>query len=58
MTDWENLTVGPGVSSLPIQDRILANLRGKAGDTQQLRVSSSISPGRVFEVDSEEEELD
>ena len=32
--------VGPGVTSLPMQDRILANLRVKAGDTQQLRVSS------------------
>ena len=26
--------VGPGVTSLPMQDRILANLRVKAGDTQ------------------------
>ena len=51
-------TVGPGVTSLPMQDRILANLRVKAGDTQQPRVSSSTSAGRVFEVDSEEEELD
>ena len=50
--------VGPGVTSLPMQDRILANLRVKAGDTQQPRVSSSTSAGRVFEVDSEEEELD
>ena len=51
-------TVGPGVTSLPMQDRILANLRVKAGDTQQPRVSSSTSAGRVFKVDSEEEELD
>ena len=50
--------VGPGITSLLIQDRILANLRVKAGDTQQPRVSSSTSAGRVFEVDSEEEELD
>ena len=34
-------TVGPGVTSLPMQDRILANLRVKAGDTQQPRVPSS-----------------
>ena len=51
-------TVDPGVSSLPIQDCILANLRVKAGDTQQPHISSSTSAGRVFEVDSEEEELD
>ena len=50
--------VGPGVTSLPMQDRILANLEVKAGDTQQPRVSSSPSAGRVFEVDAEEEELD
>ena len=51
-------TVGPGVTSLPMQDLILANLRVKAVDTQQQRVSSSTSAGRVFEVDSDEEELD
>ena len=51
-------TVGPGVTSLPMQDRILANLRVKAGATQQPRVSSSTSAGRVFELDSEDEELD
>ena len=51
-------TVGPGVTSLPIQDRILANLSVKAGDTLQPRVCSSTSAGRVFEVDSEEVELD
>ena len=50
--------VGPSVTSLPMQDRIPANLIVKAGNTQQLRVSSSTSAGRVFEVDSEEEELD
>ena len=52
--------VGPGITSLPMhwQDRILANLRVKASDTQQPRISSSTSAGRVFEVDSEEEELD
>ena len=50
-------TVGPGVTSLPMQDRIQASLRVTAGDTQQRRVSSSTSAGRVFEVDSEEEEL-
>ena len=27
-------TVGPGVTSLPMQDRILANLSVKAGDSQ------------------------
>ena len=51
-------TVGPGVTSVPMRDRVLANLRVKAGDTQQPHVSSSTSAGRVFEVDSEEEELD
>ena len=51
-------TVGPGVTSLPMQDRIPANLRVKAGDTLQSRVSLTTSAGRVFEVDSEEEELD
>ena len=51
-------TVGPGVTSLPMHDCMLANLRVKAGDTQQPHVSSSTSAGRVFEVDSEEEELD
>ena len=51
-------TVGPGVTSLPMPDRILANLRVMAGDTQQLLVSSSTSAGRVFEVDSQKEELD
>ena len=51
-------TVGPGVTNLPMQDRILANLRVKVGDTQQPHISSSTSAGRVFEVDSEEEELD
>ena len=51
-------TVGPGVTSVPMRDRVLANLRVKAGDTQQPRVSSSTSAGRVFEVDLEEEELD
>ena len=51
-------TVGPGVTSLPMQDRILANLRVQAGDNQQPRISSSTSAGRVFEVYSEEEELD
>ena len=51
-------TVRPGVTSLPMQDCILANLRVKVGDTQQLRVSSSTSAARVYEVDSEEEELD
>ena len=35
--------LGPGVTSLPMQDRILANLRVKAGDTQQPHVSSSTS---------------
>ena len=40
--------VGPSVTSLRMQDRILANLRAKAGDTQQLRVSSSTLAGRVF----------
>ena len=50
-------TVGPGVTSLPMQDRILTNLRVKAGDTQQPGVSSSTSAGRVFEVHSEKEEL-
>ena len=44
-------TVGPGVTSLPMQDRILANLRVKAGDTHQPHVSSSTLAGRVFEVD-------
>ena len=33
-------TAGPGVTSLPMEDRILANLRVKAVDTQQPRVSS------------------
>ena len=51
-------TVGPGVTSLLMQDHILANLRVKDGDTQQPHVSSSTSARRVFEVDSEEEELD
>ena len=51
-------TVGPAVTSLPMEDRIQANLRVKAGDTQQPRVSSSTSAGRVFEVDLEEEKLD
>ena len=51
-------TVGPGVTSLPLQDRILAYLSVKAGDTQQPRVSSTTSAGRVFEVNSVEEELD
>ena len=51
-------TVGPGVTSFPMQDRILANQRVKAGDTQQPRVPSSTSAGIVFEVDSVEEELD
>ena len=50
--------VGPGVTSLPMQDHILANLRVKDTDTQQPRVSPSTSAGRVFEVDLEEEELD
>ena len=50
--------VGPGVTSLPMQDCILANLRVKAGGTLQPRVSSSTWAGRDFEVDSEEEELD
>ena len=45
-------TIGPGVTSLPIQDRIPASLRVKAGDTQQPCVSSSTSAGTVFEVDS------
>ena len=51
-------TVGPNVTSLPMQNHILANLRVKASDTQEPSVSSSTSAGRVFEVDSEEEELD
>ena len=51
-------TVGPGVTSLPMEDSILANLRVKAGNTQQLRISSSTLARRVFEVDSEGEELD
>ena len=50
--------VGPSVTSLPMQDCILANLKVKAGDTQQLRVSSSTSTGRVLEMNSEEVELD
>ena len=50
--------VGPGVTSLPMQDRIQSNLTVQSGDTQQPRVSSSTTAGRVFEVDSEEEELD
>ena len=50
--------VGSGVISLPKQDRILSNLRVKAGDTKQPCVSSSTSAGRVFELDLEEEELD
>ena len=50
--------VGPSVTSLPMQDRIMANLRVKAGDMQQLRVSSSTLAGKVFVVDSEEEKLD
>ena len=50
-------TVGPCVTSLPMQDRILANLRVKASDTQQRRVYSTTLAGRVFEVDSEEEWL-
>ena len=51
-------TVHPGVTSLLMQDRILANLRVKAGVSQQLHVSTSTSAGRVSEADSEEEELD
>ena len=51
-------TVGPGVTSLPMQARILADLRVKACEIQQPHVCSSTSAGRVFEVDSEEEELD
>ena len=51
-------TVGSGVTSLPMKDSILANLRVKAGDTQQPCVSSSTSAGRDFEMDSEEDELD
>ena len=51
-------TVGPGVTSLPMQGHILANLRVKAGNTQQPPISLSTTAGRVFEVDSEEEELD
>ena len=50
--------VGPCITNLPMQDRILANRRVKAGDTQQPRISSSTSAGRDFEVDLEEEELD
>ena len=50
--------VGPGVTSLPMEDHILVNLRVKAGDTQQLRVFSSTSAGRVFVMDSEVEKLD
>ena len=51
-------TVRPGVTRLPMQDRMMANLRVKAGNTQHLRFSSLTSAGRVFEVDLEEEELD
>ena len=50
--------LGPGVTSLAIQDRILANLRVKAGDTQQTCISSSTSAGRVCKVDLEEEKFD
>ena len=51
-------TVGPGVTSLPMQDCILAYLSVKTGDTPQLRISSSTSAGRVFELNSEEDEMD
>ena len=51
-------TVGPSITSLQIQDPIQANLRVKAGDMQQPHVSLSTSAGRVFEVHSQEEELD
>ena len=50
--------VGPGETSLPIHDNILANVRVKADNTQQPRVNSSTLAGRVFEVDWEEEKLD
>ena len=50
--------VGPSVTSLPMHDCILANLKVKAGDTQQPHVSSSTSARRVFVVNSVEEELD
>ena len=42
-------TVGPGVSSVSMQECILANLRFKAGATEQPRVSASTSSGKVFE---------
>ena len=51
-------TKGPDVTSLPMQDHVLAKLRVKAGYTRQPRVSSSTSARRVFKVDFKEEELD
>ena len=51
-------TVGPIITRLAMQDHILANLRVKAGNNQQPRVSLLTSRGRVFEVDSEKEKLD
>ena len=36
-------TVGPVVTSLPMQDHILANLRVNAGDTQHPSVTTSTS---------------
>ena len=49
-------TVGSGISSLPMQECIMANQRIKAGDTpKQSRISSSTSAGRVFKIDLEEE---
>ena len=52
-------TVSIEVYPLPIPDRILANLRWKAGDSKGPRTAAAAtatSPQRIWEVDSEVEE--
>jgi len=51
---------GPGFTIrdyyLPMHERILANLRWKAGDSKRTRVSSTATTARVWELASDEED--
>ena len=52
-------TVSVGIHTLPVEERILANLRFKAGDSKRVRTVSGVKAEeeqRLFEINSTDEE--